>query len=88
MGAKRTSPSIEKETLVLKQFFSGFLFIYFNYLRIGCFCVLVSFVQVGLGGLGVTVRLEIQGFAGSILADEFIQDVKILSISPPGGTLR
>ena len=44
---------------------------------------------VGLGGLGVTSLSQDPRFAGSNLAevDEFFQEVKILSTSPPGGTL-
>ena len=47
------------------------------------------FMAVGLGGLGVTCSPRDPRFTGSNLAevDEFFQDVKILSISPPGGTL-
>ena len=44
---------------------------------------------VGLGGLGVTCSPRNQRFAGSNPAevDGFFQDVRILSTSPPGGTL-
>ena len=44
---------------------------------------------VGLGGLGVTCSPRDPRFAGSNPAevDGFFQDVKILSTSPPGGTL-
>ena len=44
---------------------------------------------VGLGGLGVTFSPRDPRFAGSNPAevDGFFQDVKILSTSPPGGTL-
>ena len=43
----------------------------------------------GLGGLGVTCSPRDPRFAGSNPAeiDGFFQDVKILSTSPPGGTL-
>ena len=46
-------------------------------------------VLVGLGGLGLTRSLPDQMFAGSNPAevDGFFQDVKILSTSPPGGTV-
>ena len=42
-----------------------------------------------LGGLGVTYSPREPKFAGSNPSevDGFIQDVKILSTSPPGGTL-
>ena len=45
--------------------------------------------NVGLGGLGVTCWTRDARFAGSNPAevDGFFQDIKILSISPPGGTL-
>ena len=44
---------------------------------------------VGLGGLGVTCSLLDPRFSGSNPADvdRFLQDVKILSTSPPGGKL-
>ena len=44
---------------------------------------------VGLGGLRVTSLPRDPRFAGSNSAevDGFFQDVKILSTSPPGGTL-
>ena len=44
---------------------------------------------VGLGGLGVTCSPRDPRFAGSnpTEVDEFFQDVKILSTSPPGRTL-
>ena len=44
---------------------------------------------VGLGGLGVTCSPRDPGFAGSNPTEVygFFQDVKILSTSPPGGTL-
>ena len=44
---------------------------------------------VGLGGLGVTCSPRDPCFAGSNPAeiDGFIQDVKILSTSPPRGTI-
>ena len=46
-------------------------------------------VTVGLGGLGVMCSSRDPSFAGSNPAevDGFFQDVKILSTSPPGGTL-
>ena len=42
---------------------------------------------VVLGGLGVTCSSRDPGFAGSnpTEVDGFVQDVKILSTSPPGG---
>ena len=45
---------------------------------------------VDLDGLGVTCSPRDPRFAGSNQAevDGFFQDVKILSTSPPGGTLR
>ena len=45
--------------------------------------------EVELGGLGVPCSPRDPRFAGSNLADvdRFFQDVKILSTSPPGGTL-
>ena len=46
-----------------------------------------SFSLVGLGGVGVTCSPRVPRFAGSNPADGFFQDVKILSTSPPGGTL-
>ena len=51
--------------------------------------VFVQLVDVGLGGHGVTCSLRDSRFAGSNPAkvDGFFQDVKILSTSPPGGTL-
>ena len=44
---------------------------------------------VGLGGLGLTCSPRDPRFVGSNPAeiDEVFQDVKILSTSPPGGTL-
>ena len=47
-------------------------------------------MAVCLGGLGVTCSPRDPRFAGSNLAevDGFFQDVKILSTSPPGGTLN
>ena len=44
---------------------------------------------VGLGGLGVTYSSRDLKFVGSNPADVdgFFRDVKILSTSPPGGTL-
>jgi hypothetical protein len=47
------------------------------------------YLDVGLGGLGVTCLPRGPGFAGSDPAevDGFFQDVKILSTSPPGETL-
>ena len=46
-------------------------------------------VLVGLGGLGVTCSPRDPRFVGSNPADVdgIFQDVKILSTSPPGGTL-
>ena len=46
-------------------------------------------MRVGLGGLGVTCSPRDPRFAGSNPAEigGFFQDVKILSTSPPGGTL-
>ena len=46
-------------------------------------------LTVGLGGLGVTCSTRDPRLAVSNLAevDGFFQDVKILSTSPPGGTL-
>ena len=46
-------------------------------------------MDVGLGGLGVTWSLRDTRFADSNPAevDGFFQDVKILSTSPPVGTL-
>ena len=46
-------------------------------------------INVGLSGLGVTCSLRDPKFAGSNSAevDGFFQGVKILSTSPPGGTL-
>ena len=45
--------------------------------------------SVGLDGLGVTCSPRDPRFAGSnpTEVDGFFQDVKILSASPPGGTL-
>ena len=45
--------------------------------------------KVGLGGLGVTSSSRDPRFAGSNSGqvDGFFLDVKILSTSPPGGTL-
>ena len=45
--------------------------------------------RVGLGGLGVKCSTRDPRSVGSNLAeaDGFLQDVKILSTSPPGGTL-
>ena len=45
--------------------------------------------DIGLGGLGVTWSPRDRSFEGSNPAgvDGFFQDVKILSTSPPGGTL-
>ena len=50
---------------------------------------IVTMYHVGLGGLGVTCSPRDPRFAGSNPAevDGFFQDVKILSNSPPGGTL-
>ena len=49
----------------------------------------LKYFHVGLGGLGITCSPRDPRFAGSNPAevDEFFQDVKILSTSPPGGTL-
>ena len=46
-------------------------------------------IDVGLGGLGVTCSPRDSRFASSnpTEVDGFFQDVKILSTSPPGGTL-
>ena len=46
-------------------------------------------LKVGLGGLGVTCLPRDPRFAGSnpTEVDGFFEDVKILSTSPPGGTL-
>ena len=46
--------------------------------------------HVGLGGLGVTRSSQDPSFAGSKPAEVagFFQDVKILSTSPPEGTLK
>ena len=45
--------------------------------------------EVGLGGLGVTCSPRDPRFSGSnpTEVDGFFQDVKILSTSPPGGSL-
>ena len=45
--------------------------------------------SVGLGGLGVTCSPRDPRLAGSnpVEVDGFFQDVKLLSTSPPGGTL-
>ena len=50
---------------------------------------LVSAVTVGLDGLGVTCSPRDPRFAGSnpTEVDGLLQDVKILSKNPPGGTL-
>ena len=48
----------------------------------------VSIIIVGLGGLGVTWSSRDSRFAGSNPSEVgFFLDVKILSTSPPGGTL-
>ena len=49
----------------------------------------VRTLRVGLGGLGVTCSPRDPRFAGSnpTQVDCLFQDVKILSTSPPGGTL-
>ena len=49
----------------------------------------VTSYVLGLGGLRVTCSPRDPRFVGSNLAevDGFFQDVKILSTSPPGGTL-
>ena len=46
-------------------------------------------IVIGLSGLGVTCSPQDPRFAGSSPAkvDGFFHDVKILSTSPPGGTL-
>ena len=51
--------------------------------------ILLIYGIVGLGGLGVPCSPRDPRFAGSNPAkvDGFFQDVKILSTSPPGGTL-
>ena len=56
---------------------------------LGVTVILLSMLLVGLGGLGITCSPRDPRFAGSNTAevDEFFQDVKILSTSPPGGTL-
>ena len=50
---------------------------------------IIIVIIVGLGGLGLTCSPRDPRFAGSnpTEVDEFFQDVKILSTSPPGGTL-
>ena len=50
---------------------------------------IIILIEVGLGGLEVTCSPGDQRFAGSNPAevDGFFQNVKILSTSPPGGTL-
>ena len=52
-------------------------------------CDQIKIKIVGLGGLGVTCSPRDPRFAGSNPAevDGFCQDIKILSTSPPGGTL-
>ena len=49
----------------------------------------MCYYYCGLGGLGATCSLRDARFAGSNPADvmDFFQDIKILSSSPPGGTL-
>ena len=49
----------------------------------------IKCVSVGLDGLGVTCSPRDPRFAGSIPPEVggFLQDVKILSTSPQGGTL-
>ena len=49
----------------------------------------IYIIEVGLGGLGVTCSPRNPRFAGLNPAEDdgFFQDVKILSTSPPGGTL-
>ena len=49
----------------------------------------IAIIFIGFGGLGVTCSLQESRFVGSNPAevDGFFQDVKILSTSPPGGTL-
>ena len=51
--------------------------------------IILSIFSVGLGGLGITCSPPDPRFAGSNPAavDGFFQDIKILSKSPPGGTL-
>ena len=51
--------------------------------------MLVTFHEVGLGGLRVMYSTQDPRFVGSNLTevDGFFKDVKILSTSPPGGTL-
>ena len=51
--------------------------------------MLTMLYNVGLGGLGVACSPRDSRFAGSnpTEVDVFFQDVKILSISPMGGTL-
>ena len=51
--------------------------------------IIIVIIVVSLGGLGVTCSPRDPRFAGSSPAevDRFFQDVKILSTSPPGGTL-
>ena len=52
--------------------------------------LVVTYLDVDLGGLGVTCSPRDPRFAGSNPAevDGFFQDVKILNTSPPGGTLN
>ena len=54
-----------------------------------CFELVQRGTEVDLGGLGVTCSPRDLRFAGSNPAevDDFFQDVKILSTSPPGETL-
>ena len=49
----------------------------------------ITYIKIGLGGLGITCSPRDPRFAGSSPAevDGFFQDVKILSKSPPGGNL-
>ena len=51
--------------------------------------IFMKSIPVDLGGLGITCSPRDPRFAGSnpTVVDGFFQDVKILSTSPPGGTL-
>ena len=51
--------------------------------------IIIQAKVVGFGGLGVTCSPRDPRLAGSnpAVIDGFFQDVKILSTSPPGGTL-
>ena len=72
------------ETLAAKalnNFIGSFIVLYFNN-KVQNYSESLQFV-VGLGGLGVTCsRVQIR-----LRSMDFFQDIKILSISPPGGTL-